>query len=69
MSDFSPAELNEAKAALSSTLHKCEAINLSSLGKSQQTLLERRIRALYLALVLIDKALGEEPGQEDIVQV
>ena len=34
MSDFSPAELNEAKAALSSTLHKCEAIHRSKLHSS-----------------------------------
>lgn len=69
MSDFSLAELHEAKAALSSTLHKSEAINLSRLSKSQQSLLERRIRALRLALVLIDEELGEKPGHENDVQI
>ena len=45
--------LIEAYRALSSTLSKCEKINNDKLGKSQQTLLERRINALKMALELI----------------
>lgn len=52
---YSITELNEAHRALLSTLHKCEKINLEKLGKSQRTLLERRISALKIALSLIEK--------------
>jgi len=48
-------ELEEARRALLSTLGKCEKIDMNKLGKSQQTLLERRITALKIALELIDK--------------
>jgi hypothetical protein len=48
-------ELSEAHCALSSTLHKCEKIDADKMGKSQKTLLERRIAALKLALTLIEK--------------
>ncbi|WP_313511910.1 hypothetical protein [Sphingobacterium sp.] len=50
-------ELNEAKVAIMSLLSKCEK-SLPNLKKnfSQQTLLERRIKALRIALNLIEKA-------------
>ena len=48
-------ELAEAHRALLSTLIKCEKIDSGKLGKSQQTLLERRIDALKVALALIKK--------------
>jgi len=48
-------ELAEAHRALSSTLQKCEKIDLGKQGKSQRTLLERRIAALKTALRLIEK--------------
>jgi len=48
-------ELTEAHRALSSTLQKCEKIDLDKQGKSQRTLLERRITALKTALRLIEK--------------
>lgn len=59
MMDFTSEELNEAHGALSSTLHKCEKMDAEKLGKSQQTLLARRIAALKIALTLIEKELGE----------
>ncbi|MCL2059132.1 MAG: hypothetical protein FWH01_08780 [Oscillospiraceae bacterium] len=53
---YTKTELDEAKAALASTLQKCEKIDEGKkLGKSQQTLLERRIKALRLAIDLIDR--------------
>ncbi len=52
---FSTEELHEAHCALLSTLRKCEKIDSAKLGKSQQTLLERRIVALKIALALIEK--------------
>ena len=55
MPDFTSEELNEAHRALLSTFHKCEQIDTSKLGKSQRTLLERRIAALKVALTLIEK--------------
>jgi len=48
-------ELTEAHRALLSTLKKCEKIDADKMGKSQQTLLERRIAALKVALNLIEK--------------
>ena len=48
-------ELVDAHRALLSTLQKCEKIDGDKMGKSQQTLLERRIAALKLALNLIEK--------------
>lgn len=55
MTEFTCEELSEAHRALLSTLKKCEKINMDKLGKSQQTLLERRIAALKIALALIEK--------------
>lgn len=58
MSKYTKAELEEAKTALASTLHKCEKIDEGKkLGKSQQTLLDRRIKALRLALDLINREM------------
>ena len=58
MSKHTKDEIAEAKTALTSTLHKCEKIvEGKNLGKSQQTLLDRRIRALRLALDLIDREM------------
>ena len=48
-------ELAEAHRALLSTLNKCEKIDLDKMGKSQRTLLERRISAINVALSLIEK--------------
>ena len=52
---YSQSELSEAHRALLSTLSKCEKIDADKMGKSQKTLLERRIAALQLALTLIEK--------------
>jgi len=51
------SKLSEAHRALASTLVKCESIDIGKLGKSQQTLLEKRIAALKIALSLIAKEL------------
>lgn len=59
MGGYSKEELEEAQTALTSTLLKCEKIDeKKKLGKSGQTLLGRRIRALRLALDLIEKEMG-----------
>ena len=55
MADFTSEELSEAHRALLSTLHRCEKMDATKLGKSQQTLLERRIAAIKVALTLIEK--------------
>lgn len=60
MSEFTAEELSEAYSALLSTLKKCEKIDITKLGKSQRTLLERRIAALNVALVLIEKEQEKE---------
>ncbi len=67
MQDFTVEELSEAHRALLSTLHKCEKIDAMKLGKSQQTLLERRIAALKVALILIEKEqYQKERGEETL---
>ncbi len=63
MPDFAAEELSEAHRALLSTLQKCEKIDIAKLGKSQRTLLERRIAALKVALTLIKKEQTERGGQ------
>jgi len=55
MPDYTSEELSDAHRALLSTLHKCEKMDPTKLGKSQQTLLKRRIAALKVALTLIEK--------------
>ncbi|MCL2018561.1 MAG: DNA-deoxyinosine glycosylase [Oscillospiraceae bacterium] len=57
--NYKKEQLEEAHIALLSTLKKCEKIDTSTFGKSQKTLLERRIRALRLALELIEKERGD----------
>ncbi len=55
---FAQVDLQQALGALSSTIGKCEKIRptLKS-GSSQHTLLTRRIKALYIAVVLIKREL------------
>lgn len=53
--EFTKEQLNEAHRALLATLRKCEKIDILKLGKSQQTLLVRRIDAIKIALQLIEK--------------
>lgn len=63
MVDFTIEELREAHRALLSTLHKCEKMDATKLGKSQQTLLDRRIAALKVALALIEKERDQRVGR------
>ena len=55
--NYTKEQLEEAHAALLSTLKKCEKIDTSNFGKSQKTLLERRLKALWLALELIEREM------------
>lgn len=64
MTEFTSEELCEAHRALLSTLHKCQKMDATKLGKSQQTLLERRIAALKVALTLIEKEQGQKEREE-----
>lgn len=58
--NYTKADFEEARTALLSTLHKCETVQGSEkLGKSQRTLLDRRVRALRLALSLIEDSLAD----------
>ena len=55
---YSMDELDEARTALTSTLLKCEKIQEGGkLQSSQKTLNDRRVKALRLALALIEKEL------------
>ena len=58
MNEYTKQELEEAKTALASTLHKCEKMQESGrLQSSQKTLNDRRVRALRIALTLIEKEM------------
>jgi hypothetical protein len=60
MDSVTKEELVEAHHALTSALHKCEKIDGGKkLGKSQETLLTRRIKALRLALGLIEREMND----------
>ncbi len=67
MPDFTSEELSEAHGALLSTLHKCEKMDDTKLGKSQQTLLKRRITALKVALTLIEKEQAQKERGENML--
>ena len=58
MNEYTKQELEEAKTALASTLHKCEKMQESDrLQSSQKTLNDRRVKALRIALALIEKEM------------
>jgi len=67
MADFTMEELSEAHRALLSTLRKCEKMDAARLGKSQQTLLERRIAALKIALALIEEEQDHKKRGENSI--
>jgi len=58
MNEYTKQELEEAITALASTLHKCEKMQDSGkLQSSQKTLNDRRVKALRMALALIEKEM------------
>lgn len=58
MKKHSKEELIQAETALASMLGKCEKIMHSGrLADAQETLLDRRVQALHIALALIKQAL------------
>jgi hypothetical protein len=63
MNEYTEQELEEAKTSLTSTLHKCEKMQDSGrLQSSQKTLNDRRVRALRIALTLIEKEMRSYNG-------
>jgi hypothetical protein len=60
MEHFTKEELEEALRAIVSTINKCEKVQPKLVqGKSQHTLLVRRINAFYIASALIKRELGD----------
>jgi hypothetical protein len=58
MTQYTKQKLEEAKTSLESTLRKCEKIQEGGkLQSSQKTLNDRRVNALRIALVLIEKEM------------
>lgn len=58
MKEYTKQELENAITALASTLRKCEKIQESGkLQSSQKTLNDRRVKALRIALALIEKEI------------
>lgn len=61
MNPFTKDELKEALRAIFSMIHKCEKVQEKpSLGNSQRTLLNNRIKALRISAALISKAMEEQ---------
>lgn len=61
MGEYTKQELEEAMVSLASTLHKCEKMQEGDkLQSSQKTLNDRRVKALRLALDLLEKELGRD---------
>ena len=59
MDMFPKEDLEEALRAIASTIGKCEKVQPKlKQGTAQYTLLERRIKALYIASALIKRELG-----------
>jgi hypothetical protein len=60
MNEYTAQELEEAKASLASTLRKCEKIQDGGrLPSAQKTLNDRRVKALRIALALIEREMRE----------
>lgn len=60
MGNYSTEELREALRAISSTIAKIEKVQAKpTLGPSQRTLIERRLKALQIASELIEREIGE----------
>lgn len=58
MRNHTNQELEDARVSLASTLHKCEKIQEGGkLQSSQKTLNDRRVKALRIALDLIQKEM------------
>ncbi len=58
MNEYKKEELQEALTSLTSTLRKCEKMQESGrLLSSQKTLNDRRVKALRIALTLIEKEM------------
>lgn len=66
METYKPEELTEALRAINSIIHKCEkAQEKFPEGNSQHTLLQNRLKAMYISKALITEALSKvEPTKE-----
>lgn len=64
MKAYTKEELDEALRAIASTIGKIEKVRgKDTLGTSQRTLIERRLRALQIASELIEAKLEEIEGK------
>lgn len=60
MTEYTLDELADAHSAIESTVKKIEKVRgKETLGPSQKTLIERRLRALKIALKLIEAKMEE----------
>jgi hypothetical protein len=66
MKTYKPEELTEALRAINSIIHKCEkAQEKFPEGNSQHTLLQNRLKAMYISKELITETLSKvEPSKE-----
>ena len=65
MDGYTREELDEALTAVQAIIHKCEAARKKfPRGTAHHTLLERRLRAMYLSRALICRELSGADGRE-----
>ena len=65
MDGYTREDLSESLTAVESIIHKCEeAQKKFSPGTSHHTLLERRLKAMYLSRALILRELAGDGGRE-----
>ena len=60
MGNYTKEELEQASAAIASTISKIEKVQAKdTLGQSQQTLIDRRLAAFHIAMELIESKKQE----------
>lgn len=65
MTAYNREELQESIVSLTSTLHKCEKMQINGrLLASQKTLNDRRVKALRVAVELIEKELAKITSED-----
>ncbi|MBU5310412.1 hypothetical protein KQI38_00065 [Tissierella carlieri] len=70
MDKYTREELVEALQVVSSTISKCEKMQLKfAEGTSQHTLLKNRIRAMYISkLLIIDENVMDKYTKEELIE-
>lgn len=69
MDKYTKEELEEALRVVSSTISKCEKMQLKFIeGTSQHTLLKNRIKAMYISKSLITESIMDKYTKEELIE-